>query len=367
MNNSSHMNSSDYVTCPYMYAVSTFFTTTLALISLAAFIGNILVIAAVYKTPIHRTSTNYYYVNMAVSDFLCCLVTWPLYFTDVFVTSSGSLIEGPLATVGCKVGVFLRMASYSVSNTTLVLIAVDRFIAIVFPLKATMLKRKIRLFLILATWLISLACWFPDLYFSKIKNFGHVTWCSFAWDRLTAVIYYTAGTSMTTIAPLVAIIILYCRIMCVLKRNSIHEFNTGSNNFEQKRRAQNQNIMNIFKSIVVAYFVCWFMLCICTILQITSPELFIEDECDWILGFSYYVFPLLSTVINPVILFSFSSNFRHALKMLCPLSFRKCISCFKASVISPDLGNDGHPELVAYPMDERNREYNEIEKSNLST
>ena len=125
MNNSSHVNSNDYVPCPYMYAVYAFFTTTLALISLAAFIGNTLVIAAVYKTPILRTSTNYYYINMAVSDFLCCLVTWPLYLTGVLVTSSGTLIQGPLATAGCKAGVFLRMASYSVSNTTLVLIAVD--------------------------------------------------------------------------------------------------------------------------------------------------------------------------------------------------------------------------------------------------
>ena len=144
MNNSSHVNSNDYVPCPYMYAVSAFFTTTLALISLAAFIGNTLAITAVYKTPILRTSTNYYYINMAVSDFLCCLVTWPLYLTDVLVTSSGSLIQGPLATVRCNVGVFLRTASYSVSNTILVLIAVDRFIAI----KATMLTRIIRLVLI---------------------------------------------------------------------------------------------------------------------------------------------------------------------------------------------------------------------------
>ena len=362
MNNSSHVNSNDYVPCPYMYAVNAFFTTTLALISLAAFIGNTLVIAAVYKTPILRTSTNYYYINMAVSDFLCCLVTWPLYLTDVLVTSSGSLIQGPLATAGCKVGVFLRTASYSVSNTTLVLIAVDRFIAIVFPLKATMLTRKIRLVLTFATWVISLSCCFPNLFFSKVKSFGHVTSCSFAWDSLTAVIYYTAGLSMAAVAPLVAIVILYFRIMCVLKRNSIHEFNTRSNNFEQKRRTQNQNIMNIFKSIVVAYFVCWFMLCICIILQITSPEIFFEDSCGWILGFSYYVFPSLSTVINPVILFSFSSNFRHTFRTLCPLSVSECSSCFNVRIISPDQGNECLPELVAHRMNERKREH-DIEKS----
>ncbi|KAL9972306.1 hypothetical protein ACROYT_G018590 [Oculina patagonica] len=96
MNNSTHINLNEYPSCPY--AVSIFFTTTMAVISLAAFIGNFLVIVTVYKTPNLRTSTNYYYVNMAVSDFLASLTTWPLYVTKEVTTSSGSLLQGPLAT-----------------------------------------------------------------------------------------------------------------------------------------------------------------------------------------------------------------------------------------------------------------------------
>ena len=77
----------------------------MAIISVAAFIGNILVFVTVYKTPSLRTSTNYYYVNMAVSDFMSSITTWPLYLTDEIITSRGSLIQGPLATIGCQVGV----------------------------------------------------------------------------------------------------------------------------------------------------------------------------------------------------------------------------------------------------------------------
>ena len=75
LDNATVMESNDRASCTY--AISIFFTTTMALISLAAFIGNILVIASVYKTPRLRTSTNYYYVNMAASDFLSSLATWP--------------------------------------------------------------------------------------------------------------------------------------------------------------------------------------------------------------------------------------------------------------------------------------------------
>ena len=103
--------------------------------SLDAFIGNILVMTVVYKTPSLRTSTNYYYVNMAVSDFLSSLTLWPLYLTDEIITQRGSLIKGPMATVGCKVGMYVRVVSTSVSILSLVLIATDRYFAIVFLLK----------------------------------------------------------------------------------------------------------------------------------------------------------------------------------------------------------------------------------------
>ena len=59
-------------------AISIFFTTSTAFLRMVAVLGNILVIVAVYKTRNLRTSTNYYYVNMAISDFLSSLTIWPL-------------------------------------------------------------------------------------------------------------------------------------------------------------------------------------------------------------------------------------------------------------------------------------------------
>ena len=81
---------------------------------------------------------------------------------------------------------------------------------------------------------------------------------------------------------------------------------------------------------VIAYSACFFIFCVYLILKLTFPAIFIKYKCKWILGFSYFVLPLLSTAMNPVILFCFSSNFRHALQTLWP--FRRtnfCCSCFK--------------------------------------
>ena len=167
MNNSSS-NLVNYTPCPY--DISAVFTSVLAVLSLAAIIGNILVVSAVYKTPNLRTSTNYYYVNMAVSDFLSSLTLWPLYLTDEIITQRGSLIHGFVATIGCKVGVFTRNVSHSVSILSLFLIAVDRFIATVHPLKVTLLTKNIRTSLLLSTWIIAIGSCFYHISSFKSRQ-----------------------------------------------------------------------------------------------------------------------------------------------------------------------------------------------------
>ena len=328
--NSTQINSSDDPQCSE--AVSVFFTTAMAIITFGGLIGNLLVFITVYKNPNLRTSTNYYYVNMAVSDFLASLTAWPLYLTNEIITSKGSLIQGPLATTGCKVGVYVRTVSSIVSALSLVLIAVDRFIATVYPLKATLLSSKIRISLMFAVWLIAMGYFVPLFYFFKVEDVGEETFCRLAWDdTLARAIYHTVGFIMLIIGPLITIVILYSRIMRAIRQRPNPECSAESSIAEQKRRKQSQNIMSIFKSIVVAYCVCLVPLMVYMILRMTFPELFTKDKCKWIFGFSYFVFPSLSTAINPVILFSFSSNFRLTLEAFCSSScpLEKLRSCCK--------------------------------------
>jgi len=296
----------------------------MAVISLAAFIGNILVIAAVYKTPSLKTSANYYYVNMAVSDFLSSLTTWPLYLTNEIITSRGSLIQGPLATVGCKVGVFFRVVSITVSILSLVLIAVDRFVAILFPLKATLITRKMRAALLLTTWFVSIAYCIPMGYYFRAEKVGQETYCKFAWNDSALMIYYITSLVLFQLLPLLAIIILYSRIMSALRQRSNAEYTArcGRNN-QQNRCKQTQNFMKIFRSIVVVLFTWFSLFTLYLILKIISPALFISDRCKWILGFTYFLIPSLGIAINPVILFTYSTNFRQALPRLWPFYFRQ--------------------------------------------
>ena len=332
MSNSTHINTSGNPSCPS--GVSVFFTTAMAVVTLGALIGNILVIAAVYRTPSLRTSTNYYYVNMAVSDFLSSLTTWPLYLTNEIITSSGSLIQGPLATVGCKVGVFFRVVTITVSILSLVLIAVDRFVATVHPLKATRITRKTRAALLLTTWFVSIAYCIPMGYYFRAEKVGQETYCKFAWNRFALMIYYITGLVLFQLLPLLAIIILYSHIMSVLRQRSNAEYTARSSYNQQNRYKQTQNFMKIFRSIVVVLFTWFSFFTLYLILKIISPELFIKDRCKWILGFAYFVIPSLGIAINPVILFTYSTNFYQALARLWPLSFTLSSSRCKVKTTS---------------------------------
>ena len=330
MNNSTDISPSDHTQCSY--AVSVFFTTAMAIITSGSLIGNFLVFVTVYKNPNLRTSTNYYYVNMAVSDFVASLAAWPLYLTDEIITSKGSLIQGPLATAGCKVGIYVRAVSTFVSVLSLVLVAVDRFIATVYPLKAALLSGKIRVALMFVTWLISMGFCGPMFYFSKVEDVGAETFCRFAWnDAFAIVVYYVAGIILFGVVPYIAIITLYPRIMLVLRRRPNPELAAARINTEQKRRKQSQNVMKIFRSLVIAFSVSFCVFGIYLILKMALPEVFIEDKCKWILAFTYFLVPSLSTGINPFILFSFSSNFRLALKTLCQSPLENTRSCCKCS------------------------------------
>ena len=333
MNNSTHISFDHHAPC--RYAVSIFFTTAMAIISLATITGNTLVITSVYKTPSLRTSTNCYYVNMAISDLLACVTTWPMYLTD---ESSGSLLQG--SSIECKMAIFSRMVSIIVSVLSLVLIAVDRFIAIVLPLKAIMVTRKIRAGLSSATWLISTAYCIPLLYqFRNVKH-GQETLCKPAWNDFAVMLYCITSYFLLAVIPFIAIIILYSRIMRVLRQRLNPECNARSSNTvtQHNRNKQNQNIMKIFISIVVVLFTWFSLFFLYLVLKMFSPDIFIKDRCKLIEGFSFYLFPLLSTTTNPVILFSFSSNFRRALPYRCPL-------CCKAQTI-PIQENEPLPELV---------------------
>ena len=90
----------------------------------------------VYKTKTMRKRINFFIVNMAMSDLLFPIFVIPSLILMLYTVSW--LIGGSLGQAFCKLRAFAPDVSTAVSIQSLVQIAVDRFGAVVFPLRSPM-------------------------------------------------------------------------------------------------------------------------------------------------------------------------------------------------------------------------------------
>lgn len=90
-----------------------------------------------------------------MSDMLFPMFGFPWILTGLFVDSW--LISGSLGQATCKLLSFLQGISPTVSIQSLVPIAVDRFVAVVFPLSYRVNSSKVCLSLIIASWIVVIA------------------------------------------------------------------------------------------------------------------------------------------------------------------------------------------------------------------
>lgn len=313
-------------------AVTSTLTAVISLVSISAFVGNILVTVAFFKNASLRTSPNYFIVNMAVSDLFSALAIWPLYATEGML-SKKKLIDDPMATVLCKLGQYSRCVSQLVSIVSLVLIVVERFIAIVHPFQVKKFTKRLRAVLLIFTWIISALVAIPFLPFSKIVQQDQQIFCRFSWGKKELSIYLPTGFLLFYCVPLITIIVLYSRIMKCL-RHSRPTACEAQESTTVRNRQQNMTVMKVFISIVIAFFLCWTPLCVYVFLKTVFPPVYTKDSCLRIAGFFFYIFPSLGTAINPVILFVSSTNFSEALKEM--LNRFKCkSSCCKCRRASP--------------------------------
>ena len=134
-------------------------TIAYCLISVVSLHGNSLIGLIVYKTKTMRKPINFFIVNMAMSDLLFPIFLFPRDITKIHVGSW--LISGPLGQALCKLAPFLTDISAAVSAQSLVLIAVDRFGAVVFPVRSPLISTKLCRFFIPATWIVAMAIHSP--------------------------------------------------------------------------------------------------------------------------------------------------------------------------------------------------------------
>ena len=284
------------------------------LVFLVSLVGNTVIGIIVYKTKTMRKPINFLIVNMAMSDMLLPVFFIPFEIQRLYIDSW--LIDGPLGRALCKLGAYLSFISITVSIQSLVLISVDRFGAVVYPLRSPLINSKLCAFFILATWIVAMAILSPLLFARKlVEDLKGRRVCIFDFNEVFGESsslgnYVVSLIVVICFIPFVVIAILYIIIYLKLKTQKSpgeRSFNAG-----QQRQQRERNVLKMAVAIVLGFAVCWLPYCVSHLLTLFASDM-------WSCGFQYFfsVAHFLSRAncaINPCICFIFSRNYREGLK-----------------------------------------------------
>ena len=298
-------------------------TVSYCLIFIVSLVANSLIVMIVYKTPNLRKPINYFIANMASSDLLYPIFVIPWNLSNLH-TNCSFIIGGQLGQALCKLVPFFRNVSIVVSIQNLILIAVDRFGAVVFPLRSPLIRSKLCPFFILATWIVAVAVSSPRLFANELVESPEGTWCvtrrkkAFG-ESLSYASFVLAYSSLFIYIPVLLLVILYSIIVIKLK-TQVHPGEQSANS-QQQRDRRNRNVLQMSIAIVTVFLFCFLPYTI-NYLITEYKDTFTHFSCSF---WRYYkvTFYMANAycAINPVICFMFSSNYRKALKRLIKCSF----------------------------------------------
>ena len=291
---------------PYVFKLS--LIVVYCMVLLVGLTGNALIITLVYKRKDLRKTINQLIANMAFSDFVFQLTFIPV---ELAKAAYGQWpIAEPAGSIVCKIQSFVISTSVYVSVQSLTWIALDRFIAVVFPMKVHLISSRFRVLAIASTWIVALLCGSASSIDSKVVHKNGALDC-------TAETNFQYAGAAGFLASLIFITILYCIIAVTLRRkNKALPTSAVNGNVQRKRQAMKMSIC-----VVAAFYLCFIPVIIvflsgkalersCLLLRILRPlpGLMIN----------------LSSMANPIICFIFVENYRRGLREFCGSFPMKC-------------------------------------------
>ncbi len=271
---------------------------------------NLLVIISISHFKKLHTPTNLIILSLAVTDFLTGLTLIPIegikqietcwYFGDTF----------------CGVFVITARLLLSISLSNLVLIAVDRYLAVCHPLlypqKITMTKTLISICL----------CWFCCSVYNieyvisnGYFNISHKTLCYGQCIIMISPAWRFIDLTFSFLFPCVVIITVYLRIFYVVQWqvkviNSL--VNGGQSAMESSVKSKSERKAALTLGIIVTvYLLCWIPFYICSLTDITTVSSTTMTFLTWTL--------FVSCGFNPLIYALFYRWFKTSVKHILTL------------------------------------------------
>ncbi|XP_042341574.1 tachykinin receptor 3a [Plectropomus leopardus] len=276
-----------------------------------AVFGNLIVIWIILAHKRMRTVTNYFLLNLAFSD--ASMAAFNTLINFVYAAHG----EWYFGEAYCKFHNFFPVTSVFASIYSMTAIAVDRYMAIIHPLKPR-LSAKATTGVIVCIWSLAVVLAFPLCYFSTIKALPRRTLCYVAWPRMAddPFMYHIIVTVLVYVLPLGVMGITYTIVGVTLWGGEIP--GDSSDNYHGQLRAK-RKVVKMMIIVVVTFALCWLPFHVYFIVTGLNKDLnkwkYIQQVYLLVLWLA-----MSSTMYNPIIYCCLNSRFRAGFKR----AFRWC-------------------------------------------
>uniref|UniRef100_A0A3Q2R1S5 Neuromedin-K receptor n=1 Tax=Fundulus heteroclitus TaxID=8078 RepID=A0A3Q2R1S5_FUNHE len=276
-----------------------------------AVFGNLIVIWIILAHKRMRTVTNYFLLNLAFSDASMAAFNTLINF---IYAAHGDWYFGE---VYCRFHNFFPVTAVFASIYSMAAIALDRYMAIIHPLKPR-LSAKATLGVIFCIWTLAVVLAFPLCYFSTTRTLPGRTFCYVAWPRTAddPFMYHIIVCVLVYVLPLAVMGIAYTIIGVSLWGSEIP--GDSSENYHAQLLAK-RKVVKMMIIVVVTFALCWLPYHVYFIGTGLNKSLmkwkYIQQVYLTVLWLA-----MSSTMYNPIIYCCLNSRFRAGFKRV----FRCC-------------------------------------------
>ncbi|XP_076458672.1 allatostatin-A receptor-like [Babylonia areolata] len=289
--------------------------TIFGVIVLLGLLGNLLVISVVLSDKHMRNTTNILILSLAVADLLFIIFCVP------FTATALAMPVWPFGKVWCKVVQYMIYVCAYASVYTLVLMSLDRYLAVVHAIRSMSMRTEYNTWLAVAiTWVIILLGHVPLLFEYDILHYEYYdenrTTCTnmaHMFHPKRGRIFFSCFLTFGYVVPLGVVCCLYGLMLKRLLYGVVPGGNQSQESIRAKKRVTRMVII-----VVIIFAVCWLPIQIILVMQRFNA--YPDDKIFYIgLKVASNCLAYMNSCVNPFLYAFLSDNFRR--------SFRKLLCC----------------------------------------
>ncbi|KAG7212726.1 hypothetical protein KM043_012993 [Ampulex compressa] len=308
--------------------VKVIFITLYTIVFVCCFFGNLMVILVVTFSRRLRSITNFFLANLAVADF--CVGIFCVYQT----LTNYLMHSWQLGDFLCKVYMFVHALSYTASILILVVVCIERYLAIVHPIKCRSMLTRSRLRAVIGVvWIIAAVYAAPrflyvETFRNRLNTGDEDIICIPNMKKHNKNVLDAVNLIFLYLVPLFLMCCLYTRIAVGLWRSGatlggpglvartrngrVHHVHTSSRNVLKARRG----VIRMLIAVVMMFAVCNFPQQARIVWRHWGSSYDRTSDFSTLLTVSTFLISYMNSCLNPLLYAFLSRNFRKGMREL---------------------------------------------------